>query len=137
MRVRCSQGIQVQEYYGDFCRRIPTDVDLPGIDCDKTFMVTLKHDDKLQDGSECAFQYANVYGQRRMCHNLIPASHKMVACQTPRSLQRICYCWLCLHNVSVFPNTHCHEETAGNDKLWKQKIMIMSEGLGCLSYRMM
>lgn len=26
------------------------------IDCDKTFMVTLKHDDKLQDGSECAFQ---------------------------------------------------------------------------------
>lgn len=26
------------------------------IDCDKNFMVTLKHDDKLQDGSECAFQ---------------------------------------------------------------------------------
>jgi hypothetical protein len=26
------------------------------IDCDKTIMVTLKHDDKLQDGSECAFQ---------------------------------------------------------------------------------
>lgn len=28
------------------------------IDCDKTIMVTLKHDDKLQDGSECAFQVA-------------------------------------------------------------------------------
>ncbi|XP_058768532.1 protein transport protein SEC24 C-like [Vicia villosa] len=70
MRVRCSQGIQVQEYYGNFCKRIPTDVDLPGIDCDKTFMVTLKHDDKLQDGSECAFQcallYTTVYGQRRI-----------------------------------------------------------------------
>ena len=26
------------------------------IDSDKTIMVTLKHDDKLQDGSECAFQ---------------------------------------------------------------------------------
>ena len=26
------------------------------IDCDKTIMVTLKHDDKLQDGSECLFQ---------------------------------------------------------------------------------
>lgn len=26
------------------------------IDCDKAIMVTLKHDDKLQDGSECAFQ---------------------------------------------------------------------------------
>ncbi|KAL2996312.1 hypothetical protein AAZX31_10G266200 [Glycine max] len=70
MRVRCSQGIQVQEYYGNFCKRIPTDVDLPGIDCDKTFMVTLKHDDKLQDGSECAIQcallYTTVYGQRRI-----------------------------------------------------------------------
>ncbi|XP_020211286.1 protein transport protein Sec24-like At4g32640 [Cajanus cajan] len=70
MRVRCSQGIQVQEYHGNFCKRIPTDVDLPGIDCDKTFMVTLKHDDKLQDGSECAFQcallYTTVYGQRRI-----------------------------------------------------------------------
>lgn len=25
------QGIQVQEYYGNFCKRIPTDVDLPGV----------------------------------------------------------------------------------------------------------
>ncbi|KAM0963448.1 hypothetical protein FF1_022556 [Malus domestica] len=70
MRVRCSQGIQVQEYHGSFCKRIPTDVDLPGIDCDKTIMVTLKHDDKLQDGSECGFQcavlYTTVYGQRRI-----------------------------------------------------------------------
>uniref|UniRef100_A0A5B7A0D0 Uncharacterized protein n=1 Tax=Davidia involucrata TaxID=16924 RepID=A0A5B7A0D0_DAVIN len=47
MRVRCSQGLQVQEYSGNFCKRIPTDVDLPAIDCDKTIMVTLKHDDKL------------------------------------------------------------------------------------------
>ncbi|KAL0290379.1 UNVERIFIED_CONTAM: protein transport protein Sec24-like CEF [Sesamum calycinum] len=70
MRVRCSQGIQVQEYSGNFCRRIPTDVDLPAIDCDKTIMVSLKHDDKLQEGTECAFQcallYTTVYGQRRI-----------------------------------------------------------------------
>ncbi|XP_044509940.1 protein transport protein Sec24-like At4g32640 isoform X3 [Mangifera indica] len=70
MRVRCSQGIQVQEYYGNFCKRIPTNVDLPGFDCDKSILVTLKHDDKLQDGSECAFQsallYTTVYGQRRI-----------------------------------------------------------------------
>lgn len=25
------QGIQVQEYHGNFCKRIPTDVDLPGV----------------------------------------------------------------------------------------------------------
>ncbi|PPD78935.1 hypothetical protein GOBAR_DD24135 [Gossypium barbadense] len=70
MRVRCSQGIQVQDYSGNFCKRIPTDIDLPGIDCDKCMLVTLKHDDKLQDGSECAFQcallYTTVYGQRRI-----------------------------------------------------------------------
>ncbi|PWA72722.1 Sec24-like transport protein [Artemisia annua] len=70
MRVRCSQGLQVQEYSGNFCKRIPTDVDLPAIDCDKTIMVTLKHDDKLQDGNECSFQcallYTTVYGQRRI-----------------------------------------------------------------------
>ncbi|KAG4112678.1 hypothetical protein ERO13_D13G176500v2 [Gossypium hirsutum] len=70
MRVRCSQGIDVKEYHGNFCKRIPTDVDLPGIDSDKAIVVTLKHDDKLQDGSECAFQcallYTTVYGQRRI-----------------------------------------------------------------------
>ncbi|KAG6775195.1 hypothetical protein POTOM_018634 [Populus tomentosa] len=70
MRVRCSQGIQIQEYHGNFCKRIPTDIDLAVIDCDKTIMVTLKHDDKLQDGTECAFQcallYTTVYGQRRI-----------------------------------------------------------------------
>lgn len=70
MRVRSSMGLQVQEYSGNFCKRIPTDVDLPAIDCDKTIMVTLKHDDKLQDGSECSFQcallYTTVYGQRRI-----------------------------------------------------------------------
>ncbi|CAI9293190.1 unnamed protein product [Lactuca saligna] len=70
MRVRCSQGVQAEEYFGNFCKRIPTDIDLPAIDCDKTIMVTLKHDDKMQDGTECAFQcallYTSVYGQRRI-----------------------------------------------------------------------
>ncbi|URD93670.1 protein transport protein Sec24-like [Musa troglodytarum] len=70
MRVRCSQGLQVQEYSGNFCKRIPTDIDLPGIDCDKTIMVTFKHDDKFQENSECGFQcallYTTVYGQRRI-----------------------------------------------------------------------
>lgn len=33
-----------------------TNLHLSQIDCDKTIMVSLKHDDKLQEGSECAFQ---------------------------------------------------------------------------------
>ncbi|KAI7725657.1 hypothetical protein M8C21_001682, partial [Ambrosia artemisiifolia] len=64
------RGLQVQEYSGNFCKRIPTDVDLPAVDCDKSIMVTLKHDDKLPDGTECSFQcallYTTVYGQRRI-----------------------------------------------------------------------
>ncbi|XP_039120781.1 protein transport protein Sec24-like At4g32640 isoform X1 [Dioscorea cayenensis subsp. rotundata] len=70
MRVRCSEGLQIQEYSGNFCKRLPTDVDLPGIDSDKTIMVTFKQDDKFQEGAECAFQcallYTTVYGQRRI-----------------------------------------------------------------------
>ncbi|XP_062203524.1 protein transport protein SEC24 B-like [Phragmites australis] len=70
MRVRCSQGLQVQDYFGNFCKRVPTDIDLPAIDSDKTIMVTFKHDDKLQENSECAFQcallYTTVFGQRRI-----------------------------------------------------------------------
>ncbi|KAH7387746.1 hypothetical protein KP509_16G039000 [Ceratopteris richardii] len=70
MRVRCSQGLQVQEYVGNFHRGTPTDVDLPAIDCDKSIMVTFKHDEKLQDNSESCFQCALLYttmdGQRRI-----------------------------------------------------------------------
>ncbi|MCO5560069.1 hypothetical protein L7F22_013675 [Adiantum nelumboides] len=70
MRVRCSQGLQVQEYVGNFHRGTPTDVDLPAVDCDKSVMVTFKHDEKLQDGSDCCFQCALLYttidGQRRI-----------------------------------------------------------------------
>ncbi|KAL6854252.1 hypothetical protein ACP4OV_019155 [Aristida adscensionis] len=95
MRVRCSQGLQVQDYYGNFCKRVPTDIDLPAvlqeiflglkqlnrdivecsaeymsIDSDKTIMVTFRHDDKLQENAECGFQcallYTTVFGQRRI-----------------------------------------------------------------------
>uniref|UniRef100_A0A453K5L5 Sec23/Sec24 trunk domain-containing protein n=1 Tax=Aegilops tauschii subsp. strangulata TaxID=200361 RepID=A0A453K5L5_AEGTS len=70
MRVRCSQGLQVQDYSGNFCKRVPTDIDLPAIDSDKTIMVSFKHDDKFQENSECGFQcallYTTVYGQRRI-----------------------------------------------------------------------
>ncbi|KAG2620540.1 protein transport protein Sec24-like CEF isoform X2 [Panicum virgatum] len=70
MRIRCSQGLQVQDYFGNFCKRVPTDIDLPAVDSDKAIMVTFKHDDKLQENSECAFQcallYTTIFGQRRI-----------------------------------------------------------------------
>ncbi|OIW06786.1 hypothetical protein TanjilG_11511 [Lupinus angustifolius] len=69
MRVRCSQCISFN-YYGMFNFNLWPNFSFVQIDCDKTFMVTLKHDDKLQDGSECAFQcallYTTVNGERRI-----------------------------------------------------------------------
>ncbi|KAJ4717142.1 Protein transport protein Sec24-like [Melia azedarach] len=70
MRVRCSEGLQIQECWGNFFQCSPTEVDLPGIDCDKSIMVSLKVKDKFLEGSECAFQSALLYttidGQRRI-----------------------------------------------------------------------
>ncbi|XP_047956910.1 protein transport protein Sec24-like At4g32640 [Salvia hispanica] len=70
MRLRCSEGIQVQEYSGNYYNRNPADVDFPAIDCDKTIMVSLKHNDKLREESGCSFQcallYTTIYGQRRI-----------------------------------------------------------------------
>ncbi|KDP23627.1 hypothetical protein JCGZ_23460 [Jatropha curcas] len=118
MRVRCSQGIQVQQYYGNFCKRIPTDVDLPGIDCDKTIMVTLKHDDKLQDGSECAFQcallYTTVYGQRRIrvttlslpCTNNLSNLFRMADLDT----QFVCFLKQAANEIPTTPPLNVREQ---------------------------
>uniref|UniRef100_A0A2P2J682 Protein transport protein Sec24C n=1 Tax=Rhizophora mucronata TaxID=61149 RepID=A0A2P2J682_RHIMU len=118
MRVRCSQGIQVQEYYGNFCKRIPTDVDLPGIDSDKTIMVALKHDDKLQDGSECAFQcallYTTLYGQRRIrvstlslpCTNNLSNLFRMADLDT----QFVCFLKQAANEVPSTPPLHVREQ---------------------------
>ncbi|KAH8507472.1 hypothetical protein H0E87_009860 [Populus deltoides] len=99
MRVRCSQGIQIQEYHGNFCKRIPTDIDLPVIDCDKTIMVTLKHDDKLQDGTECAFQVlesaADETSSSLMVHSFSYGSNRTTSClSNPKHKLNRCQCAL-------------------------------------------
>lgn len=70
MRVRCSQGLNVESYQGALYQRSPTDIDLPAMDSDKAIAVHLRHDDKLQEDSEAAFQCALLYtstsGQRRI-----------------------------------------------------------------------
>lgn len=47
-----------------------TDVEMAGIDSDKTIVVNIKHDDKLPENSECHFQAALLYttaaGERRI-----------------------------------------------------------------------
>ena len=69
-RLRVSQGLAVTDYEGAFCKRTPTDVDLPAVDCDKALLVSLKHEDRLNDGAEACLQFAMLYttveGERRI-----------------------------------------------------------------------
>ena len=70
MRVRASAGLGVSEYGGYYCKRTPTDVDLPALDCDKTIAAHLRFEEKLQDGQEayvqCALLYTTTSGHRRI-----------------------------------------------------------------------
>eukprot|EP00271_Cylindrocystis_brebissonii_P012807 TRINITY_DN3230_c0_g1_i1.p1 TRINITY_DN3230_c0_g1~~TRINITY_DN3230_c0_g1_i1.p1 ORF type:complete len:1229 (+),score=266.22 TRINITY_DN3230_c0_g1_i1:375-4061(+) len=70
MKVRCSTGLTVGDYFGNFHRRLPAEIYLPSLDCDKTIMVSFHHDEKLPDNSEACFQSALLYtttsGERRV-----------------------------------------------------------------------
>jgi len=72
MRLRCSQGLEVDHYLGAFYRQLAnvTDVYLPAIDCDKSILATVRHVEKLSAGAECYLQAALLYtttdGQRRI-----------------------------------------------------------------------
>eukprot|EP00798_Chlamydomonas_sp_ICE-L_P028228 gene28228-31329_t len=85
MRVRCSQGLEVGSYLGAFYRTTfnPTDVNFPAVDCDKSVIVSLRHQEKLSPGAEAYFQAALLYttteGQRRIrVHTIaIPISDNM------------------------------------------------------------
>ena len=70
LRVRASAGLEVEEYRGNFLVRTSTDVDLAGVDADKTVVAYVKHEEKLKESQECSFQCALLYttsrGQRRI-----------------------------------------------------------------------
>ncbi|XP_066476323.1 protein transport protein Sec24C isoform X1 [Tiliqua scincoides] len=75
MRVRTSTGIRATDFFGAFYMSNTTDVELAGLDSDKTITVEFKHDDKLSEDSgallQCAVLYTSCAGQRRLrIHNL-------------------------------------------------------------------
>ncbi|KAK4053375.1 COPII coat Sec23p-Sfb3p heterodimer component [Microbotryomycetes sp. JL201] len=75
MRIRCSNGLRVQEHYGNFFQRNVTDLEFGMIDSDKGVGARLKHEGKLDDKTDAFFQCAVLYtsanGQRRVrVHNL-------------------------------------------------------------------
>ncbi|KAM9426095.1 protein transport protein Sec24C [Pholidichthys leucotaenia] len=75
MRVRTSTGIRATDFFGSFFMSNTTDVELAGLDSDKTITVEFKHDDKLSEDTgalmQCAVLYTSCSGQRRLrIHNM-------------------------------------------------------------------
>ncbi|KAI9496142.1 hypothetical protein BDB00DRAFT_810662 [Zychaea mexicana] len=74
LRIRCSNGLTVDDQFGNFFMNNNTDVEFAGIDADKAVAFTFRHDGKLEDGEahvQCALLYTTRLGQRRVrIHNL-------------------------------------------------------------------
>lgn len=77
MKVRCSNGLQVQGYHGNFIQHtFGADLELGVFDADKAMGVSFSHDGKLDAKLDAHFQSALLYtsasGQRRVrCTNVI------------------------------------------------------------------
>ncbi|KAK7953933.1 Sec23/Sec24 trunk domain-containing protein [Apiospora saccharicola] len=77
MKVRCSNGLQISTYTGNFIHHtIGADLEIGVIDADKTIGVTFgydgKLDSKLDAHFQCALLYTTASGQRRVrCQNVI------------------------------------------------------------------
>ncbi|KAI7886500.1 hypothetical protein K492DRAFT_156094 [Lichtheimia hyalospora FSU 10163] len=84
VRIRCSDGLQVIDHYGNCRMSTYTDMDLAGIDEDKAFAAVLKHDSKLDFSRNVCFQCALLYttktGERRVrVHNLSLTATNQIA----------------------------------------------------------
>ncbi|KAF9237386.1 hypothetical protein BU15DRAFT_88812 [Melanogaster broomeanus] len=70
MRIRCSQGLQVNKYYGNFQQRSPTDLGIGVFDADKAVSALIEHAQTLDERQyaylQCAVLYTTIDGQRRV-----------------------------------------------------------------------
>jgi protein transport protein SEC24 len=77
MKVRCSNGLQVSAYHGNFTHHtFGADLEFGTIDADKAIGVMFSYDGKLDSKLDAHFQSALLYttasGQRRVrCHNIV------------------------------------------------------------------
>lgn len=77
MKVRCSNGLQVQAYHGNFIQHtFGADLEIGVVDAEKALGVTFSHDGRLDSKLDAHFQSALLYttasGQRRVrCSNVI------------------------------------------------------------------
>lgn len=79
MKVRCSNGLQVSSYHGNFVQHaLGADLEIAGVDADKAIGVIFSYDGKLDPKLDAHFQAALLYtsadGQRRVrCINVVAA----------------------------------------------------------------
>ncbi|RYP12814.1 hypothetical protein DL765_007134 [Monosporascus sp. GIB2] len=77
MKVRCSNGLQIADYYGNFIQHtFGADLEIGVIDADKAIGVKFSYDGKLDSKLDAHFQSALLYttasGERRVrCSNII------------------------------------------------------------------
>ena len=77
MKVRCSNGLQVSAYHGNFLQHsFGADLELGSIDADKALGVMFSYDGKLESKLDAHFQCALLYttaaGERRVrCTNTV------------------------------------------------------------------
>ena len=77
MKVRCSNGLQVDAYHGNFVQHtFGAELELGIVDADKAFGITFSYDGKLDPRLDAHFQSALLYttaaGERRVrCCNLV------------------------------------------------------------------
>ncbi|KAI0475359.1 beta-sandwich domain of Sec23/24 [Xylariaceae sp. FL0804] len=77
MKVRCSNGLQISSYHGNFIQHtFGADLEIGVIDADKAVGVVFGYDGKLDSKLDAHFQSALLYttasGERRVrCHNVI------------------------------------------------------------------
>ena len=85
MKVRCSNGLQVSSYHGNFLQHtFGADLEIGTIDADKALGVIFNYDGKLDVKLDAHFQAALLYttasGQRRVrCHNIVASVNEGAA----------------------------------------------------------
>jgi protein transport protein SEC24 len=86
MRVRCTKGMRLANFYGNFFLRGPDLLALPTCNADSTFAVEITHSDALLTSSTISVQagllYTNSGGERRIrVHTVcIPVTKRTLLC---------------------------------------------------------
>ncbi|KAG4305985.1 hypothetical protein PORY_000895 [Pneumocystis oryctolagi] len=76
IKVRCSNGLSVEKYIGNYVQKKPSELELSVIDSEKAISVSFTHDSKLDQKScvyfQCAVLYTTSTGRRRLrCYNTV------------------------------------------------------------------